>query len=57
MSTTSLKCRDGILPHTENHQYSGIVLFLEVFLKSRYTSLFCYVRGVIGDYQSILIFE
>ena len=57
MSTTSLKCRDGILPHIENHQYSGIVLFLEVFLKSRYTSLFCYVRGVIGDYLSILIFE
>ena len=27
MSTTSLKYRDGILPHIENHQYSGIVLF------------------------------
>ena len=27
MSTTSLKCRDGILPHIENHQYSGIFFF------------------------------
>ena len=57
MSTTSLKCRDGILSHIDNHQYSGIVLFSEVFLKSRYTNLFSYVRGVIGDYLSTLIFE